>query len=462
MSYENYNNGVPPEPGLSWNGESWGYPTTGYTSGDTMTVWPENNTQYPIESFNPVTGNGWVPAVDGMWEFPPTSLRSEMQIAISKATQSFNSPQWDNLMSAPFWRFTPSVAGYPNPFGGDFPVIIIVPAKIMTDTPLSPQSTPPSTIQVHTRILDDIHDGVQHMSAVGDRQQSAHLPVVQGKKLNGNIYFFGFMPGALNFLEFYMYAQKSGAEAARFWMATSENEEIRPAGATVGANSSDFIAWFPGSDFEPQYVSISTVMPSDRLQERQKVQDEAEAKNEAEKVKDAVKFTSDFYQVVTSKLGEQSAKVAQELADSAKGKKIRNMDEALRSFDKYKDSINKKYGVKDRETIAKALESLNRQEMANSLVKFSRGFGLTSKLIDGYDVLIVELPKALKSGDWRPLFLKVETFYVGQAATALTAFAFSALLGIPGGFLGYALILSLVGAFIDETLIEKLNKLFEL
>lgn len=26
----NYNNGVPPEPGVVWNGDTWGWPTRGY------------------------------------------------------------------------------------------------------------------------------------------------------------------------------------------------------------------------------------------------------------------------------------------------------------------------------------------------------------------------------------------------------------------------------------------------
>lgn len=102
MSYENYNNGVSPEPGLVWDGGGWVYPTTGYIGGDTLTVWPESSARYPVESFNPDTGGGFVPTVDGVWENPLPSLFPEMQTALSQVIQGLSSPQWDNFISAPF------------------------------------------------------------------------------------------------------------------------------------------------------------------------------------------------------------------------------------------------------------------------------------------------------------------------------------------------------------------------
>ena len=50
---------------------------------------------------------------------------------------------------------------------------------------------------------------------------------------------------------------------------------------------------------------------------------EAETKAEEERVKDAIKFTADFYKTVTEKFGEHSSKVAKELAEAAKGKSIK-------------------------------------------------------------------------------------------------------------------------------------------
>lgn len=189
-----------------------------------------------------------------------------------------------------------------------------------------------------------------------------------------------------------------------------------------------------------------------------KAKQEAETKAEEDRVKDAVKYTANFYTELTGRFGEQSAKIAQELADAAKGKQIRSADEALRAFNKYKDVLNKKFSIKDREAIAKALESLNRDQMAKSLAKFSKAFNYVGWTIVGYDT-VKEIEKALESNNWRPVFVQLESLAAGRAATALTAFAFSVILGSPLGVLGYAIIMTLVSAFIGDSLMEKVNKL---
>ncbi|MBL5902679.1 hypothetical protein JBO47_04785 [Serratia fonticola] len=187
-----------------------------------------------------------------------------------------------------------------------------------------------------------------------------------------------------------------------------------------------------------------------------KAKQEAETKAEEDRVKDALKTTANFYKEVTEKFGEQSAKIAKELADAAKVKKLRNADEALKAFEKYKDVLNKKFSVKDREAVAKALESVNRDQLARNLAKFSKAFYLTAKGLDGYDLLI-EFKKGYNTDNWRPFFLKVETIEVGIAASILTAFAYSIILGTPIGILGYAIIMTLVGVFVDDKFVSKIN-----
>ncbi|EPI5424792.1 colicin FY [Yersinia enterocolitica] len=179
---------------------------------------------------------------------------------------------------------------------------------------------------------------------------------------------------------------------------------------------------------------------------------------EENEVKDALKFTADFYKTVTEKYGEKSSKIAQELADAAKGKQIRSVDEALKAFDKYKDVLNKKFSVKDREAIAKALESVDRELMAKNLAKFSKAFNYVGKTIDRYDTL-KEIQKALETNNWRPVFVQLESLAVGRAAGAITAFAFSIIIGAPLGILGVALIMALVSVFVDDRFIEKINEM---
>lgn len=181
-------------------------------------------------------------------------------------------------------------------------------------------------------------------------------------------------------------------------------------------------------------------------------------KKEEEAMKDAIKTTADFYKELTEKFGEQSAKVAKELADAAKGKTLKNAEEALKAFEKYKDVLNKKFSVADREAVAKALESVRREHIAQNLAKFSKAFNYTGKAIEAYDVFVVELPKAIRTQNFRPLFVKIETLGAGMAATALTAFAYSVILGTPLGIFGFAIIMTLVSVLVDEKLVEKVNK----
>ncbi|MGP0978949.1 colicin-like pore-forming protein [Serratia sp. CY68758] len=133
-------------------------------------------------------------------------------------------------------------------------------------------------------------------------------------------------------------------------------------------------------------------------------------------------------------------------------------EEALKAFEEYKDVLNKKFSVADREAVAKALESVRREHIAQNLAKFSKAFNYTGKAIDAYDVFVVELPKAIRTQNFRPLFVKIETLGAGMAATTLTAFAFSVMLGTPLDLFGFAIIMTVVSVLIDEKLMEKVNK----
>lgn len=57
-------------------------------------------------------------------------------------------------------------------------------------------------------------------------------------------------------------------------------------------------------------------------------------------------------------------------------------------------------------------------------------------------------------------FVKTETIIAGNAATALVALVFSILTGSALGIIGYGLLMAVTGALIDETLVEKANKLW--
>lgn len=182
----------------------------------------------------------------------------------------------------------------------------------------------------------------------------------------------------------------------------------------------------------------------------------AERADEAEQIKSAIKFTADFYKEVAEKFGEKSSVLAKDLAASAKGKAIRNAEQAIKAFDQYQGNLAKKFSAQDREAIAKALDALDKDMMAKTLDRFGKGLGLVSNAMDFAD-LASEAKKSSESGDWRPFFVKAETILAGRAASALIAFMFGLTVATPLGILGFALLMALTSALIDDALVNNVN-----
>lgn len=183
--------------------------------------------------------------------------------------------------------------------------------------------------------------------------------------------------------------------------------------------------------------------------------------DEFSQVKDAVKFTADFYQSVFKSYGEKAEQLAKALADQARGNKIRNIEDALKAYEKHKANINKKINAKDRKAIATALESVKVADIANNFKRFSKGMLHTSSVIDFAD-WTTELYKATETGNWRPFFVKTEAIVAGRAATVVVAFMFSVLLSNPIGLLGYGLIMAIAGYLINDEMVEKANQFWSI
>ena len=191
----------------------------------------------------------------------------------------------------------------------------------------------------------------------------------------------------------------------------------------------------------------------------QKIAEEKRKQDELKATKDAINFTTEFLKSVSEKYGAKAEQLAREMAGQAKGKKIRNVEEALKTYEKYRADINKKINAKDRAAIAAALESVKLSDISSNLNRFSRGLGYAGKITNFAD-WITEFGKAARTDNWRPIFVKTETIIAGNAATALVALVFSILTGSALGIIGYGLLMAVTGALIDETLVEKANKLW--
>lgn len=185
--------------------------------------------------------------------------------------------------------------------------------------------------------------------------------------------------------------------------------------------------------------------------------DVKKAEDEFSQVKTAVKFTADFYKEIFKVHGEKAEQLAKALAAQAKGKKIRNADDAAKAWEKHKANPDKKINSQDRAAITKWLESVDVKAAAENFKWFSKGMGYTSQFIDLAN-WSTSLYNAIQTGDWRPFFVKTETIATGMAATVVVAFAFSMLIGNPVGLVMYGLIMGGIGFIIDDAFVEKANQ----
>ncbi|HAU5602967.1 TPA: hypothetical protein JD320_002142 [Citrobacter koseri] len=183
---------------------------------------------------------------------------------------------------------------------------------------------------------------------------------------------------------------------------------------------------------------------------------ELEKQKKSQDVKDAISKVNDFYKELTSKYGDKLAKEARELADDAKGKKLRNAQEAIKAFDKYKDSLNKKFSVADRNAIAKALESLNKEQMAKQLKIYGKAFGFVGEAIQ-WSGFFNDLAKGFKTGNWNDAIISGEKIAAGKLASVMVAVAFSAMTVNPVGILGFAAIMAVTSALITDERLNKVN-----
>lgn len=183
------------------------------------------------------------------------------------------------------------------------------------------------------------------------------------------------------------------------------------------------------------------------------------AADEQAKYEDAIKATASFYEEVAGKFGKKASTLAQELAESAKGKSIRSADEAFKAFDKYKGILDKKFSAKDWDAAAKQIDSMDFDAVGKAAARFGKGFGYVGKAMDVKDVYL-EVSKAMRSGDWKPAFVKLETIGLGLAATAMVGVVFGFAAVTPLGILGFGALMALTGAVINDTTVEMMNKYF--
>lgn len=150
--------------------------------------------------------------------------------------------------------------------------------------------------------------------------------------------------------------------------------------------------------------------------------------------------------------GLKLKKISEEFAAEVKGKKIRNVKDATSAYSRPMLA----YSNSDRRAMANALRSVEYTELARNMQRFSTALGYYGKIADIGD-MILEIIRATETKNWQPVIVKLETLAAGKVATVVTAFAFSLIFSTPLGIVGYAIIMGLVGAMVNDELVKKVN-----
>ncbi|MGJ7066508.1 colicin-like pore-forming protein [Morganella morganii] len=171
----------------------------------------------------------------------------------------------------------------------------------------------------------------------------------------------------------------------------------------------------------------------------------------------AAKFSADVAKDISKLYGKRAEELAKEIALKAKGKKIRNINDAAIEYEKHRHNIDKKINAKDRMAIAHYLDYLDVRQASVTFNKLGRSMGYA-----GYTVyvhqLYSEMKEAIRTNNWRPFFVKAETILAGMGAGAVCGLALSFLTGGPLSIIAFGFIMAGISVLIDDQLIEKVNK----
>lgn len=171
----------------------------------------------------------------------------------------------------------------------------------------------------------------------------------------------------------------------------------------------------------------------------------------------AAKFAADVSKEVANLYGKQAEELAKEIALKAKGKKIRNINDAAIEYEKHRNNIDKKINAKDRIAIAHYLDYLDVRQASVTFNKLGRSMGYAGYAVYVHQ-LYSEMKEAIRTNNWRPFYVKAETILVGMGAGAVCGLALSFLIGGPLGIVAFGFIMAGISVLIDDQLIEKVNK----
>lgn len=195
---------------------------------------------------------------------------------------------------------------------------------------------------------------------------------------------------------------------------------------------------------------------------------EAQEKRDKEFLLSASAIVADSAKEIAQHLGKRYQDFANEIASDIKnfqGKRIRTLDDAMKSLEKVLANPNMKVKPTDKEALLNAWRNINANDMASKLSNVGKFFKVADAAMKVEKIREKSLV-GYATGDWKPLLLEVESMAIsglassvalGILATTLSLFSLSGLVLTALTFAGIIAI-SLLSSLIDDKLVDKLNR----
>lgn len=173
---------------------------------------------------------------------------------------------------------------------------------------------------------------------------------------------------------------------------------------------------------------------------------------------------TDMGEKLSDFLGEKYKSVANELAKDIKnfqGKTIRSFDDAMKSLNKITSNPGMKINKGNKDALINAWKQMDAQKMADNLGHLSKAFNVADKVLKAEKIREKSI-EGYDTGNWKPLMLEVESWWLGGVAASVAVGIFTATalsLSAPPVVVGIVgiVVFGTIAALIDDKVADLIN-----
>ncbi len=175
---------------------------------------------------------------------------------------------------------------------------------------------------------------------------------------------------------------------------------------------------------------------------------------------DAMNFVSGANERIFQKYGDKVGKVSLEMQASISGSKIRNFDDALKTFEKVRVNPKVNLNAQDTKAVVDALRALDKASFADNISRLGKAFGVVGKISQGNAIREAAIT-GYETGSWKPMILEVEAMALGIGAGAIVAVFFALTTPVWSttvvGIAVIALLMAAVAAMFNAKTVDDIN-----